>query len=90
MPDQQQSDHDKYLSRFKQWCAANLPAGFLANDSERHVAWIMWQKLNPYIPPVNSQEAEKAIEAMEEQYEYPTNPRNCARLGWEAARTYQG
>lgn len=89
MPDQSQSEHDKYLSRFKNWCAANLPPGFLANDGERYVAWTMWQKLQPYIPPANTPEARAALEAMEKQYEYPTNPANCARLGWEAARNYQ-
>lgn len=82
------TEHDKYFAAFKKWVNDNLPPGFIANDGERHVAWTMWQKLRPYIPPVNTPEAEKAIEAMEEQYEHPINPRNCARLGWEAARTY--
>lgn len=89
MPDQQQTEHQKYHAQFKQWCTDNLPAGFLANDGERHVAWTMWQKLRPYIPPVNSQEAERAIEAMSEKYDFPTSPASCARVGWEAARTYQ-
>lgn len=38
------------------------------------------------IPGANTQAAADAIEAKLKEYEYPSNPLNAARAGWEAAR----
>lgn len=40
------------------------------------------------LPKVSTQEARDALAAMNEEYNYPANPANCARYGWEAARRY--
>lgn len=40
------------------------------------------------LPPVTHPDAVAALEVMNKEYNYPSNPANCARYGWEAARRY--
>lgn len=44
--------------------------------------------LSSLIPLENSQEAQDVIDVVMKDYNYPSNPYNCARVGWRAARTY--
>lgn len=86
---QETTEYEAYRAKYKEWVAANFTPGFMANDGEKAVAWAMYQKLRPFIPPAGSPEAEKAIEDMMALYEYPCNPQANARIGWEAARNYR-
>lgn len=89
MLEQEQTQNELQREKFNQWVKDNLPQGFIANDGERSVAWAMYQKLRPVIPAVGTHESEKAIEAMLELYDWPTNPQANARCGWEAARNFK-
>ncbi len=42
--------------------------------------------VEPALPAPGSLEASRAIDTLLAEYDYPSNPKNAARAGWEAAR----
>lgn len=48
----------------------------------------LWTQTYAMIPRVSEPVAWTALAKMSAEYNYPSNPANCARYGWEAARRY--
>ena len=68
--------HDIKMKYAQELCAF-MNAQLVSSDPKKYA-----------LPKVTSPEAFAALKAMNVEYNYPANPANCARYGWEAARRY--
>lgn len=50
--------------------------------------WVITDDLENLLPIPGMDSCIKAIEAKQKEYNWPANPTNNARIGWEAARLY--